>query len=93
MFKKKLDYILVLKPMKIKNSSKISSIHTCFMRMNIDLVFLNKNKEIFEITSLKPWKFYTPKQEAAYILELKEGNVKKYEIKIGDQLDFVCENS
>lgn len=65
---------------------KDSSIHTCFMRFEIDVYFLDENKLIFEKTSLKPWKFYKPKKQAKYILETKKNKLK---LKIGDILDFI----
>lgn len=90
MFQKNLDYVLVLKPAKV-NKRSTSSIHTCFMRISIDVIFLNENKEVYEIKQLNPWKFYTPTSGANYILELKEGSIEKYKISIGDKLDFVCD--
>ena len=90
MFKKDLNHALVLKPSK-PNNRYISSIHTCFMRIAIDIVFLNENREVCEIKHLKTWNFHTPKSGASYIIELKEGSIEKYKINIGDKLDFVCE--
>ena len=63
-----------------------SSIHTFFMRFEIDVYFLNENKVVFDKTSLKPWKFYRPKKNAKYVLETKKDELK---IKIGDELDFI----
>ena len=65
---------------------KDSSIHTMFMRFEIDIYFIDENKIVFEKTSLKPWKFYRPKKQAKYILETKKG---KLNLKIGDKLDFI----
>ena len=65
---------------------KDSSIHTHFMRFDIDVYFLDKNKIIFEKTTLTPWKFYKPKRQAEYILETKKGCLK---LKIGDELEFI----
>ena len=90
MFKKNLNYALVLKPSKV-NNRLASAIHSCFMRIAIDVIFLNENKEVYEIEHLKPWNFYSPKSGASYIIELKEGSIEKYKINIGDKLDFVCE--
>lgn len=90
MFKKDLDYVLVIKPAKA-NKRSVSSIHSCFMRINIDIIFLDENKKVCETEKLKPWKLHAPKVGASYILELKEGSIEKYNIKIGDSLDFVCE--
>lgn len=65
---------------------KDSGIHTHFMRVEIDVYFLDENRVVFEKTSLKPWKFYKPKKQAKYILETKKDVLK---IKIGDELDFI----
>ena len=90
MFKKDLDYVLVLKPAETKSKSA-SAIHSYFMKMTIDVIFLNEEKQVYEIKQLKPWKFFTPSSGASYILELKEGSIEKYKINLGDKLDFVCE--
>ena len=63
-----------------------SSIHTMFMRFEIDIYFLDKNKIIYDKVSLKPWKFYKPKKQAEYILETKKNKLK---LEIGDSLDLI----
>lgn len=63
-----------------------SSIHTHFMRFDIDVYFLDRNKTVFEKTTLKPWRFYKPKKQAEYVLETKKDELK---IKIGDCLEFI----
>jgi len=63
-----------------------SSIHTMFMRFEIDIYFLDKNKIIYDKVSLKPWKFYKPKKRATYILETKKNKLK---LEIGDSLDLI----
>ncbi len=63
-----------------------SSIHTMFMRFEIDIYFLDKNKIIYDKVSLKPWRFYKPKKRAAYILETKKNKLK---LEIGDSLDLI----
>jgi hypothetical protein len=78
--KKEIDFALVF------TNLKDSSIHTHFMRTEIDVYFLDENKIVFEKTSLKPWKFHRPKKQAKYILETKKDELK---IKIGDKLDFI----
>lgn len=65
---------------------KDSSIHTHFMRFDIDAYFLDKNKIVFEKATLKPWKFYKPTKQATYILETKKDSLK---LKIGDKLEFI----
>lgn len=65
---------------------KDSSIHTLFMRFEIDVYFIDKNKIIYDKVTLKPWKFYNPKKQAEYIFETKKDKLK---LKIGDCLDFI----
>lgn len=65
---------------------KDSGVHTHFMRFEIDVYFLDKNKIVFEKAALKPWKFYKPEKQASYILETKKNELK---IEIGDRLEFV----
>ena len=64
---------------------KDSSIHTLFMRFEIDVYFLDENLLIFEKTTLKPWKFYKPKKQAKYILETKKALLK---LSINNKLKF-----
>lgn len=80
MLKKDIDYALIF------TNLKDSSIHTHFMRFEIDVYFLDENKVVFEKITLKPWKFYKPKKQAKYILETKKDELK---IKIGDRLEFL----
>ena len=80
MLKKNIDFAMLF------SNLKDSSIHTHFMRFDIDVYFLDKNKVIFEKATLKPWKFYKPKKQANYILETKKDRLK---LKIGDKLDFI----
>ena len=80
MGKKDIDFAILF------YNLKYSSIHTHFMRFDIDVYFLDKDKIIFEKTTLKPWKFYKPKKQAKYILETKKDCLK---LKIGDKLEFI----
>lgn len=89
MFKKNIDYGLI-----IKTNSKTkfqSSIHSSFMNFDIDVYFVDFENKIFETTTLKPWSKYTPKKKAKYIMEFEKNRIKN-EIKIGDEISFVCEN-
>lgn len=80
MLKKDIDFAMLF------SNLKDSSIHTHFMRFDIDIYFLDKNKIIFEKATLKPWKFYRPKKQANYILEAKKDSLK---LKVGDKLEFL----
>ena len=63
-------------------------IHTCFMRFNIDVVFLDKeNRVVAILENLKPWrmsKFYT---QARRTLELPGGCLQNH-VQAGDELIF-----
>ncbi|MDO5814667.1 MAG: DUF192 domain-containing protein [Methanobrevibacter sp.] len=64
---------------------KDSSIHTLFMKFEIDVYFLDENRVIFEKASLKPWKFHKPEKQAKYILECRKNSLN---LRIGDCLEF-----
>lgn len=80
MLKKDIDFGLLF------SNLKSSSIHTHFMRFEIDVYFLDENKIVFDKVCLKPWKFYKPEKQAKYILETKKDALK---IKTGEKLDFI----
>ncbi len=75
MFKKeKIDYCLCF--------PKCNSIHTFFMKQNIDVFMTNKNnKVIYIIKNLKPWKLILPKKDVYYTYEFSTGLV---DYKVGD---------
>ena len=80
MGKKNIDFAMLFTDLKD------SSIHTHFMRFEIDIYFLDENKVVIDKVTLKPWKFYKPKKQAKYILETKKDMLK---IEIGDELEFI----
>lgn len=63
-----------------------STIHTFFMKFEIDVYFIDENKIIFDKVTLAPWKIYKPKKRVKYILETKKNKLK---LKIGDCLNFI----
>ena len=73
---------------KQKYSNRINaSIHTCFMKQPIDIIYINHEMQIKEITTLKPWKIYIPKKGyIEYIIELPEKSIIKNKLKIGDKV-------
>lgn len=80
MGKKDFDHIMVF------TNLTDSSIHSMFMRFEIDIYFVDKNGVIFDKVTLRPWKFYKPKKQAKYIIETEKN---KLNLKIGDKLDFL----
>lgn len=71
MFKKRPHHeAILIKP--------CSSIHTFFMKFNIDVLFVDKNMKVLrKIESLTPGKIITPVKEASMVIEAPEGSFKK----------------
>jgi uncharacterized protein len=71
-----------------------TSIHTFFMSFPIDVVFVDKNfkvKAVYE--TLHPWRMTLPVWGAKSVFEFKAGKIKQTQIKVGDQLHVVPENT
>ena len=66
---------------------KIIPLHMLMVFYPIDVLFLNKKKEVVEIKErFMPFSFYTPKKEAIYIMELPKNTIKKTKTRVGDKL-------
>jgi uncharacterized protein len=66
-----------------------NSIHNCFVRFSLDVVFLdNENKVVRVLRGFKPWRFTRIHFRAKRVLELKAGTLID-EIKKGDQLEVL----
>ena len=90
MFRKNLENGLILK-LPSSRSRRGSAIHMFFMRFPLDIIFLDDDKKIVDMVSIRPWKTYTPKSPAKYVIELEEGSINNYKLEIGDELDFTRE--
>ncbi|MGA2676034.1 MAG: DUF192 domain-containing protein [Methanobacterium sp.] len=90
MLKKSLKKGMILKIPKGRGKMG-SAIHMFFMRIPLDVIFLNNEKTVLDQVTLKPWQTYTPKKAARYVVELKQGNLISSETEIGDILDFIYE--
>jgi uncharacterized membrane protein (UPF0127 family) len=64
------------------------SIHGFFMRFSLDLIFINGSKQVVELASLKPWRFFSPKVDCKWVLEVNKGFIKDKKIKVSDLLSF-----
>ena len=83
MFSRKKPLIFIF------DKEKIVPLHMLFVFYPIDVLFLDKNKNVVEIKeSLMPFTFYKPKKRAKYIIEIPVRTVKKTETMIGDKIDF-----
>ena len=73
----------------IFNKEKIISLHMFFVFYPIDVLFLNKKKQVVEIKeNFKPFRIMIPKKPAKYIIELPNNTIKKSKTKLGDTLSF-----
>jgi len=90
MLKKDLERGLILTIPKGRGRSG-SAIHMFFMRMPLDLLFLDQEKKVVDQVNLNPWQTYTPKKPARYVVELEVGSITSSDTEIGDELDFTCE--
>lgn len=62
-----------------------NALHMMFVFQALDVLFLDKNMKIVEIKeNFKPWRFYNPKQESQFVIELADGVIKNTGTKIGD---------
>lgn len=64
-----------------------SSIHTFFMKFNLDVLFIDKNLRIIKkINSLKPGKIVMPVKDSLFAIESRAGNFKN--IKENDKINI-----
>ena len=65
-----------------------SSVHTFFMRFPLDVVFLDRDRQVVKVVSaLKPWRTALG-GGGRDALELNAGEAERTGIEPGDQLDF-----
>ena len=87
MFKSQVGNGLILK-LPNSRSRRGSAIHMFFMRFPLDIVFADSEKKVVDKVSIGPWKTYTPKAPARYVIELEKGSFEKFKLEIDDELDF-----
>lgn len=66
-----------------------SSVHTFFMTYSIDVIFLDKDMVIVNITAdMPPWRISKIVKKAESVLELPAGTVRRSNLSLGEQLVF-----
>ncbi|MBN1622466.1 MAG: DUF192 domain-containing protein [Endomicrobiales bacterium] len=69
--------------------SPCSSIHTFFMRFNIDVIFLDSQNKIIKIANnIPPWRILLPVIRAKSVLELSTQTARRLTLKTGDEISF-----
>lgn len=66
-----------------------SSIHTFFMRFNIDVVFLDsQNRVVVMANSLPPWRLFSSFFKGKLVIELPTGTLVKTRTTLNDQIEL-----
>jgi len=66
-----------------------SSIHTLFMRMPIDVVFLDAERRVVRaLSNVRPWRPFVGCARAATVVELAAGAIARRGIAPGDVLEL-----
>lgn len=66
---------------------RCTSIHTCFMRFAIDVVFIDERMVVRRIhENVGPWRVTWPAFSAKSVIEMPAGTVRRKHVEIGDQL-------
>lgn len=85
MFSKPQQSALV---MKFEKEEKIS-LHMMFVFYPIDVLFLNRKKQVVDIKqNFRPFEGYTARKKAKYAIELPAGTIKETKTKIGHEIEF-----
>lgn len=73
----------------MEKEEKKLPLHMLFVFYPIDVLYLNKKKEVVELKeNFRPFTFYFPKKKAQFVLELKAGALQKTKTAVTDSLAF-----
>jgi uncharacterized protein len=65
-------------------------IHTHFMAIPIDVVYLDRAHQVVDVDEkMPPWRFGRLRRRASHVLELPAGRIEATGLAIGDQLAVV----
>lgn len=69
---------------------RCTSIHTCFMRGSIDVVFLDEANVVVSLhPEVRPWRLVNARH-AASALELSTGGIRELTLRVGDEVLWEC---
>lgn len=69
---------------------RCKSIHTCFMKIPIDVLFVAKDGEIvWVIENMVPWRVSRNVRKAADVLECRVGTIERYQLRQGQHVAIV----
>lgn len=65
------------------------SVHTCFMKFSIDVIFVDRNDKVCKIIQdLKPWKISGFVKNAKYVIEVPANKSEMLRIEVGDKVEI-----
>lgn len=65
------------------------SVHTCFMRFALDVVFLDADLRVVAVVErLPPWRFTQRQPRARHALELAAGEAERLSLRCGDAVSL-----
>ena len=68
--------------------ARSTSIHTCFMRIPIDVIFVSKEDRVVDVEEAMPaWRARIAKGKAHYVIELPAGTIRRSGTQVGHQLE------
>ncbi len=69
---------------------KCTAVHSFFMRFDIDLIFLNREKVVIDIEKgLKPYRVSNFVKDSYYVIETVSNKTALEKFSVGDIIDFV----
>lgn len=67
---------------------RCNSIHTCFMRGAIDVVFVDREQRVTGVRErVAPWRFLAGPSGSHSVLELPPGYTERHEVHVGDVIE------
>jgi uncharacterized membrane protein (UPF0127 family) len=67
--------------------TRCPSIHTCFMRYALDVAFLDDQGCVVKLAhAMRPWRASFGGRGAAHVLELAEGGLARFDLRLGDRI-------
>ncbi len=65
-----------------------TSIHTFFMRIPIDVMFMSKDDRVVDVEEAMPaWRARIAKGKAHYVIEMPAGTIRRSGTQVGHQLE------
>ena len=65
---------------------KTNWVHTSFMSIEIEVIYLDKKMKVVKLHKLKPWRFPKPVLKANSVIEVSAQFINHHKIQIGDEL-------